>query len=278
MSAVERLAREIYDTRRLALGHATHPQINNTSVEGGAIPIRDGNGNEIGRIGIGDDGSFVIDNTDGPKPPKPTMPMVSADAGMIRVDYDGKFADYGEQVDVTATQDLDRVEVHASQDPNFVPDRVVSYGGAYASLEGGSFTLGPLADAGTWYVRLVARSKAGKFSVPSDLVEVEVAVAGVDLEITNAWLTGEAAQTTADGKNAIFRGPDEPVNDPENPFKVGDVWFEMTPDGKSIPNQWDGTQWVGVDDYRQSQIEKVQAELRKDLDAVIVDGSGATGL
>ncbi|MGV2822593.1 hypothetical protein ABZX73_17140, partial [Brevibacterium casei] len=71
MSAVERLAREIYDTRRLALGHATHPQINNTSVEGGAIPIRDGNGNEIGRIGIGDDGSFVIDNTDGPKPPKP---------------------------------------------------------------------------------------------------------------------------------------------------------------------------------------------------------------
>lgn len=276
MSAVERLAREIYDTRRLALGHATHPQINNTSVEGGAIPIRDGNGNEIGRIGIGDDGSFVIDNTDGPKPPKPTMPMVSADAGMIRVDYDGKFADYGEQVDVTATQDLDRVEVHASQDPNFVPDRVVSYGGAYASLEGGSFTLGPLADAGTWYVRLVARSKAGKFSVPSDLVEVEVAVAGVDLEITNAWLTGEAAQTTADGKNAIFRGPDEPVNDPENPFKVGDIWFEMTPDGKSIPNQWDGTQWVGVDDYRQSQIEKVQAELRKDLDAVIVDGTGTS--
>ncbi|MGV2822462.1 tail fiber domain-containing protein [Brevibacterium casei] len=193
---------------------------------------------------------------------------------MIRVDYDGKFADYGEQVDVTATQDLDRVEVHASQDPNFVPDRVVSYGGAYASLEGGSFTLGPLADAGTWYVRLVARSKAGKFSVPSDLVEVEVAVAGIDLEITNAWLTGEAAQTTADGKNAIFRGPDEPVNDPDNPFKVGDIWFEMTEDGKSIPNQWDGSQWTGVDDYRQSQIEKVQEELRKDLDAVIVDGSG----
>ncbi|GAA1645786.1 hypothetical protein GCM10009700_35220 [Brevibacterium sanguinis] len=276
MSAVERLAREIYDTRRLALGHATHPQMGATSMEGGAFPIRDGEGNEVGRIGIGDDGSFVIDNTDGPKPPKPTMPMVSADAGMIRVDYDGKFADYGEQVDVTATQDLDRVEVHASQDPNFVPDRVVSYGGAYASLEGGSFTLGPLADAGAWYVRLVARSKAGKFSVPSDLVEVEVAVAGVDLEITNAWLTGEAAQTTADGKNAIFRGPDEPVNDPDNPFKVGDIWFEMTPDGKSIPNQWDGTQWVGVDDYRQSQIEKVQAELRKDLDAVIVDGTGTS--
>src|SRR5699024_9904154 len=134
------------------------------------------------------------------------------------------------------TSDLDRVEIHASQAENFVPDGVQSFGGAFASLEGGSFALGPLPQAGTWYVRLVSRTKAGKYSAPSEGAEQALAIAGIALAVTDAWLMGEAAQTTADGKTSIFRGPDEPDPETDGPFKDGDIWFEMTDDGKSIPN------------------------------------------
>src|SRR5699024_6235564 len=118
--------------------------------------------------------------------------------------------------------------------------------------------------------------KSAQYSVPSDRVEQELAISSVDLEITDAWLTGEAAQNTADGKNSIFRGPDEPEPDPDNPFKDGDIWFEMTEDGKSIPNIWDEAAgaWVANDDYRQSEIERVQDELRQELDGIVIDGSG----
>ena len=274
MSSAKRLAREILDTRRLALGHATSPQLTSSALDGGQLDINDSDGNRIGGLGLGDDGGFVIDYTGGPKPPKPSPPTVTADAGIFRIEWDGSFVNEGDE-GVLATSDTDRVEIHASMDENFVPDRVESFGGAFATLDGGSFTLGPLPEAGTYYFRLVARSKSAQFSEPSDRVEQVLAITSIDLEITDAWLTGEAAQNTADGKNSIWRGPDEPEVDPDRPFKDGDVWFEMV-DGKSIPNIWDETAgaWVANDDYRQSEIERVQQELRDELDTIVVDGSG----
>ena len=276
MSSVERLAREILDARRLALGHATSPQLGASALDGGRIDFRDADGNPIGGIGLGDGGVFEIDYSGGPKPPQPTPPVVTADGGIFRVDWDGSFASNIDDEGELATADLDRVEVHASMDENFVPDRVESFAGAYSSLDGGAFTFGPLPEAGTYYFRLVARSKSAQYSVPSDRVEQELAISSVDLEITDAWLTGEAAQNTADGKNSIFRGPDEPEPDPDKPFKDGDIWFEMTDDGKSIPNIWDEATgaWVANDDYRQSEIERVQDELRQELDDIVIDGSG----
>ena len=277
MSSAKRLAREILDTRRIALGHATSPQLTSSAIDGGGIAFRDAEGNPIAGLGLDDDGGFVIDYTGGPKPPKPSPPTVTADAGIFRIEWDGSFVNEGDE-GILATSDTDRVEIHASMDENFVPDRVESFGGAFAALDGGSFTLGPLPEAGTYYFRLVARSKSAQFSEPSDRVEQALAITSIDLEVIDAWLTGEAAQTTADGKNSIWRGPDEPVADPDRPFKDGDIWFEMTEDGKSIPNIWDETAgaWVGNDDYRQSEIERVQQELREDLDAIVVDGSGTT--
>ena len=274
MSSAKRLAREILDTRRLALGHATSPQLTSSALDGGQLDITDGDGNRVGGLGLGDDGGFVIDYTGGPKPPKPSPPTVTADAGIFRIEWDGSFVNEGDE-GILATSDTDRVEIHASMDENFVPDRVESFGGAFATLDGGSFTLGPLPEAGTYYFRLVARSKSAQFSEPSERVEQELAITSIDLEVIDAWLTGEAAQTTADGKNSIWRGPEEPEVDPDRPFKDGDIWFEMV-DGKSIPNIWDEAtgSWVGNDDYRQSEIERVQQELRDELDTVITDGSG----
>lgn len=275
MSSKQRLARELLDTRRLALGHATTPQLSSSSIDGGGLGFRDPDGNDLGSIGVGDDGGFIIDYSGGPKPPKPSPPTVSADAGIFRIEWDGSFENAGDE-GVLATSDADRVEIHASMDENFVPDRVESFGGAFATLDGGSFALGPLPEAGTYYFRLVARSKSAQFSEPSERVEQELAITSIDLAVTDAWLTGDAAQVTADGKNGIWRGPEAPTEDPDVPFKDGDIWFEMTEDGKSIPNIWDDTlgEWVGNDDFRQSEIERVQTELREDLDSIVVDGSG----
>ena len=277
MSSVQRFANEIVETRRLALGHATTPQLTSSSIDGGNLEIRDGDNVLVGIIGVGEDGGLVIENREGPPPPMPSMPSVVADAGILRVNWNGSFADDGDAATL-ATSDCECVEIHASMEEGFVPDGAATLGGAYATLDGGSFALGPLAEAGTYYVRLVAKSKAHKYSEPSETVEVELVTASVDEALTNAWLTGEAAQITADGKNGIYRGPDEPVEDPDQPFKDGDIWFEMTDDGKSIPNIWDEDSgaWVANDDYRQSEIEKVQQELREDLDAIVVDGSGTT--
>lgn len=276
MSSIKRLAQEINGLRRLALGHATSPQLANASVDGGDLEIRDGDGNRVGGIGLGDDGGFVIDYSGGPKPPRPRAPKVSADAGLLRVEWDGGFEPAEGEEEPLITADLDLVEIHASMDENFVPDRVQSFGGAYASLEGGSHVIGPLTETGTYYVRLVARSKAGKFSEPSAMAEQMLAIANVDEALTDAWITGTTAAITADGKNGIWRGPEAPEPDPDVPFKDGDIWFEMNEDGESIPNIFDestGT-WVSNRDARQSAIERVQEELRQDLDAVITDGSG----
>ncbi|MGR6088947.1 hypothetical protein ACU4IU_00105 [Brevibacterium sp. CSND-B09] len=276
MSSIKRLAQEINGLRRLALGHATSPQLANASVDGGDLEIRDGDGNRVGGIGLGDDGGFVIDYSGGPKPPRPRAPKVSADAGLLRVEWDGGFEPSEGEEDPLITADLDLVEIHASMDENFVPDRVQSFGGAYASLEGGSHVIGPLTETGTYYVRLVARSKAGKFSEPSDMAEQVLAIASIDEALTDAWLTGVTAAITADGKNGIWRGPEAPEPDPDVPFKDGDIWFEMNDDGESIPNIYDEAtgSWVSNRDARQSAIERVQEELRQDLDAVITDGSG----
>lgn len=257
------------------MGQATTPQLPSSSTTG--ISLTSPDGTPISWLGVGDDGAFVIDTVDGPKPPKPSVPTVSADAGLLRIDWDGNFADSDGDIAVLPSGDVDRVEVHASQDENFVPDRVLSFGGAFSTMDGGSFTLGPLESAGTWYIRLVARSTSNQYSEPSERVEQELALTDIDLAINDAWMTGLTASITADGKNSIYRGADAPAEDPDDPFKDGDIWFEMTEDGKSIPNIWDDTlgEWTGNDDFRQSEIERVQTELREDLDAIVV-GEGGT--
>ena len=89
MSSAKRLAQEILDTRRLALGHATSPQLTSSALDGGQLDITDSDGNRVGGLGLGDDGGFVIDYTGGPKPPKPSPPTVTADAGIFRIEWDG---------------------------------------------------------------------------------------------------------------------------------------------------------------------------------------------
>src|SRR5699024_53202 len=105
-----------------------------------------------------------------PKPPMPSAPIVTADANLLRVQWDGQWADGNEDGDAAADPGLasqaglDRVEVHASMEPTFVPDPILSFAGVLpVTPEGGTHTVGPLAEAGDYYVALMARGKDGQY-------------------------------------------------------------------------------------------------------------------
>lgn len=52
-----------------------------------------------------------------------------------------------------------------------------------------------------------------------------------------------SVQDSADGKNTIYSGPDEP----RGAFIEGDTWFKVMPDGKRDLYIWNGTEWSKVD-------------------------------
>lgn len=52
-----------------------------------------------------------------------------------------------------------------------------------------------------------------------------------------------SVQDSADGKNTIYSGPDEPTGT----FIEGDTWYKVMPDGKRDLYIWNGTEWAKVD-------------------------------
>lgn len=262
----------LYQLERKVDAISNHPQLGNASVHGQQIDFYDRDNNRLGSIG-GDNG-LGFDYEDGPEPPVPAPPAVSADAGVIAVEWAGQWADIREpsasDPDVSRTRDLEGVEIHVSSDPLFEPD-VVSMQGVFTSADGGSYAVGPMRDPGEYFVRLRARSRSGKVSAPSEMVAVEVAAALIDLQLAEMQVRTIDAQESADGKNRIFRGPTVP--DPAlGPFNVGDTWFNTA--DSNMPSQWDGERWVSVADERVHALEQVQADLQDQIDSVRTDGVG----
>lgn len=286
MSDSRRLALELHEIRQLALAHATSPQFGHASVDGGGLSFRDRDGNEIGRIG-GDDG-LELEYVYGPKPPKPSTPIVVADANLLRVEWDGLFGDTEGAADsgVIAPPTLDRVEIHASMDENFVPDRVMSFAGNLpAADEGGAATVGPLSEAGDYYVVLLARGKDGQYSAPSERVHVVTTVGLMENELFDLALRADEARESADGKNTVHYG-EEPVP-PEGGFSDGDLWFDTTEDPetgyrRNMPHIWDPDaddgegRWVSAEDSRVQTIQDAVDDLDEAVRNIEVSAGGAT--
>lgn len=163
MSEYDRLWREINGLKKNVRG-LSQPQLAFSTVEDGYVTWRDADGNPRMRIGLQGDGTQTIKHVAGPKPPAPSDPVVTPDLSTLLVAWDGTFTG-------SRPEDWDRVDVHVSQDENFIPS-TVTLRGSILSQDGGDLTL--RVTGGTWHVRLVAVSKAEVHSDPSSPVTVTV--------------------------------------------------------------------------------------------------------
>lgn len=166
MSSLDRLYRDVENLKRQYKGLAGGPQLALSSIENGSIDSKDADGNLKMTIGEQDDGGNTINVLAGPTPPTPVGFTVDADYGKFIVHWSGDFD--GEAL---APSDWSRAEVHASQDPFFVPSRATARG-SIVSAAGGEVTIGVA--KGSWTIKMLAWSQAGKMSAPSTPVDVEV--------------------------------------------------------------------------------------------------------
>lgn len=165
-SRLDRIAADVARLDRQLTSVSNHPQSQRTSVEGGSIDFNDSDGNLKAIVGEQDDGGNTINVISGPTPPTPVGFTVDVDHGKFIVHWSGDF-----DGDALAPSDWSRAEVHASQDPFFVPSRATARG-SIVSAAGGEVTIGVL--KGPWTIKMLAWSQAGKMSAPSAPVDVVV--------------------------------------------------------------------------------------------------------
>lgn len=173
-----------------AQANMSKPQLAYSSIENGNVKSYEGNDLKM-IVGMQDDGGQTTTVFNGPTPPTPVGFTVDVDHGKFITHWQGGF-----DGDALAPSDWSRAEVHASQDPFFVPSRATARG-SIVSAAGGEVTIGVL--KGSWTIKMVAWSQAGKMSVPSAPVDVEVPGYG-DIVLEEI----DAAQTRIDNARAIL--------------------------------------------------------------------------
>lgn len=159
---VSALAKRLVGVERGIRAMST-PQLAFSSIDNGALRATDDSYGETMQIGRQWDGTYAPGVTNGPIPPTPTNPSVLDGTESINVLWDGTFAG-----GAPAPMDWLRVDIHVGTVDTFVPthdNRV----GTIAAPTGGAVTIG--LTSGTYFVKLVSWTLAGKVSLSSDAVE-----------------------------------------------------------------------------------------------------------
>lgn len=156
-------------------------------------------GNPVASFGTQFDGSHGSFQFTGPVPATPTSAFCEVGPDLLVAGWDGLFVDGAGDPDILipTTMDFSHVEVHASQDPLFTAEFSTTMIGTINTARGGKVAI--VASSGTWYVRLVARTLAGKRSAASERTQIYVPV----LEHTNPD-TGYTSTVTGKGLR-VFR-------------------------------------------------------------------------
>ena len=203
--SIRRLAREIANVRSEVRSLASTQQLQSSSIEnGGSLTIRTGNEangdlQDVVTIGGQPDGSYGYVVHNGPKPPTPVAPNVTAGPGFINVEWSGEFVDAFEPY-----LDHDYVAVHVTD----IPGGLLGASTQKATIRSAAgesvvIQLG----TGTWYVSLVAVSQAGVWSDPAPYSAGEAGVpSGVDVVArgmaAEAQNAAEAARIRAEAAEA----------------------------------------------------------------------------
>lgn len=156
---------EISEAKRLAKA-VGKPQLANSAIEAGRIEEYDADGSLMQIVGEQHDGTHTPVTVNGPVPPEPSAPAITAGIGSVEGRWSGKFAS-----DALSPMDLSHVALHASRTEVFTPSNETQL----ATITG---ELGDVAvvllDSGEWTFGLVAVSKAGKWSGLSETVTIDV--------------------------------------------------------------------------------------------------------
>ena len=251
----EWLARKLLELEQQvqALGRGT--RLGHSSLQGGSILALDEDGKALAELGT--DG---VVHLDGPEPPRPTAPVLEQGVGTIFVRWDGDWDPLVEGDDgelPTTPLDFDRIEVHATTDPEATEWDEDTLAGSITQRNGGVVMIRGWDIDDVVYVRLVCRSLADKLSEPSE--RAEVTVTGIDIaaivdeldaanvELANLDGTMFAANAELDALRIQFKNLDT-----------------------SIINTDDGTLTEALEDARQA-LEDARAEAKSYTDQAIAD-------
>ncbi|MGP7815340.1 hypothetical protein [Glutamicibacter soli] len=159
------LVEQIAEAKRMASANG-RPQLANSAIEAGRIEEYDQDGTLVQIVGEQHDGTHTPVTVNGPVPPEPSAPAITAGIGSVEARWSGKFAG-----DALSPMDLSHVALHASRLEVFTPSNETQL----ATITG---ELGDVAvvllEPGEWSFALVAVSKAGKWSEMSETVTVDV--------------------------------------------------------------------------------------------------------
>lgn len=250
------------------------PQLHRSTVEGGALTLRDVTGQQAtGYVGEQYDGTFGAVTVAGPNPPKPAAPVVATRIGGIAVTVTGEF-DQDQpwpRYPVVAPQDFKGYEIQVSDNPLFpladTPQAgQLVKGPLLTSARGGTvFIDWPTAGVPLW-VRVVARSHAGKASIASNIAgpvpSGKIGIADLAFDIDSI------AGTT------IFYGPTDPTTDPDNEVRTGDLWQKALAPNPAEPGvaqvelyRWNSLAWQKVTDQKITQAIADAIEAQEAADA-----------
>ncbi|ALE05504.1 hypothetical protein AL755_08465 [Arthrobacter sp. ERGS1:01] len=211
-----------------AIKALSKPQLGTSSIETGSIEEYDVEGTLMSVTGQQFDGTHGTVTVAGPIPPEPAPPSLTVGTGQVEVRWSGKFLD-----EATSPMDFSHVSVHVSELEVFTPDNDTQR----ATITGESGDLATvLLDSGEWYFLLVAVSKAGKWSDPSETVLAEVAdvlspdaildeLINIDEKFTDVDRTLAEVQISVDGKTSIHNSIEDA---PAGEFAEGDHWQKWT--------------------------------------------------
>lgn len=194
--AIAALAQQLTDmsdeVARLTRAAGT-PQLTNSSITGGAVRVLDGDGTDRGAIGFQNDGTFATVARNGPPPPAPSTPTVTAGQLSLTVAWDGLFATDDDGDPETMPADFDHVEVHLGDTDGFTPDASTRQG---TLRKPGALVCGPLTADVTLFAVLVGVNTSGvagdASAEVSGVPEAVVASDVLDGIITTVKLADEA--------------------------------------------------------------------------------------
>lgn len=162
MASVEKFSRRLDRIEQELRATSTQPRLAYSSIDGGALELRDAYGNLAGQVGVQWDGAVMAAALMGPPPPSPTMPLVTEMAGGLTLYWDGTFS-----TGRIAPMDFKRVTFHAVTDiDDFDVLDATQIVGESTIAVGSQVTA--MLPAVEHFVCTVAWTESGQFSIESD--------------------------------------------------------------------------------------------------------------